>query len=105
VTFDVPSPVPPMMHAVAVVVAVRRCRRLGLEDRKEKVRAYAWPSGFGDQFTRIHQVIRIDRLLDRSHHVERLAVFGRRYFSLPKPTPCSPLQVPPNLSAARRAAR
>src|SRR6185503_5367624 len=44
--------------------------------------AYVWPSGFGNQFTRIHQVIRIDRALDRAHHVERGAVLGLEILQL-----------------------
>ena len=56
-------------------------------------------SSIPSHLPRIHPVLGIERPLDRAHHVERRAVLRSRYFILPMPTPCSPVQVPPIASA------
>ena len=63
------------------------------------------PSPKRNDLAWVHDVVRVERLLDRPHRGERrLAVLGRRYFILPWPTPCSPVQVP-SMARARSTSR
>src|SRR5687768_15979113 len=62
-----------------------RSKREGSDLRFANVRASCLvpgAGGFGNQFTRIHEVLWIDRLLDRAHHVERRAVLGFQILQL-----------------------
>ena len=54
----------------------------------------------------VHDVERIERALDRAHGLERrCAIFwDGRYFILPRPIPCSPVQVP-SIAKARSVRR
>ena len=55
-----------------------------------------------DDLAGVHDVVGIERVLDRAHQRHRLAVLRRRGTrSCRMPTPCSPVQVPPIAQRAR----
>jgi hypothetical protein len=47
-----------------------------------------------EDFSRVHNVGGVDRLLDRMHDAHSIAVLGNQKSILPQQMPCSPVQVP-----------